>query len=161
MSVVRWCAAVVALGFAAGACAQDKKDNKLPAEVVAVLEKATELEIYSLAGTAEKGDKDAWRNAKVLGKTTVKKDEDRKALVASVKKGVEEGGDAARCFIPRHGIEAKHDGKTVSLVICFECGWIYAYIDGEKTKPSLTISGTPNKQLDDILTAAKIPLDKK
>jgi hypothetical protein len=160
MTALRVVLAAVAVGCAATATGQEKKEQKLSDDVVAVLEKATELDVYSLAGTAQKGDKDAWRGAKVLGKTTVKKDAERKAVVEAVKKGVVEGGQPARCFIPRHGVSATHNGKTVDLVICFECGWIYVYVDGEKQNPSLTISGTPEKPLNGVLAAAKIPLDK-
>ena len=151
---------LAAVTFPAGAAGDEKRENKLPDDVVAILTKAAELDLYSLSGNAEKGDKDAWHGAKVLGKTTVKKEEDRKALVAAAKKAVEEGGKPARCFIPRHGIRGTHDGKTVDLVICFECGWVYVYKDGEKVNPSLTISGSLQKPLNDALTAAKVPLDR-
>jgi len=160
MNAFRCCAAFVALAFAGGAIAQDQdqEENKLPVEVVKVLEKAGELEVYSLSGDREKG-KDGLRGFKVLGKTTVKGEAAGK-LVAVVKKGVEEGGDGARCFIPRHAIRATHDGKTVDLVICFECHWVYVYTGDADEPEELTIADSPHKPLDKILTDAKIKLAK-
>jgi hypothetical protein len=157
MSAVRWCAAVAAVGFGAAVTGQDKPGKPLPEAVVAVLEKAGEVTVYSLAGEVGKGDGE-WHGAKVLGKTAVKGD-DRKAVVAATAKAVAEGGQPARCFIPRHGVEATHDGKTVALVICFECGHVYVY-EGDKRTHALTISPSAQKALSDVLTAAKVPLDK-
>ncbi|MBA4065944.1 MAG: hypothetical protein C0501_19945 [Isosphaera sp.] len=157
MSVVRWCAAVAAVGFGGAAAGEDKPGKALPESVVAVLEKAGEVTVYSLAGEAEKGADAAWRGAKVLGKTAVK-DDQRKAVVAAAAKAVAEGGQPARCFIPRHGLEATHDGKTVALVICFECARVQVY-DGDKLT-SLTVSPSAQKALDGVLAAAKVPLDK-
>jgi hypothetical protein len=36
------------------------------------------------------------------------------------------------CFQPRHGIRATHNGRTVELLICFECTPIYVFIDGKE-----------------------------
>ena len=157
MTVLRWCAAVAAVGLGGAAGGEDKPGKALPGAVLAVLEKAGEVTVYSLAGTAEKGEGGTWRGAKVLGKTAVK-DDARKAVVAAAAKAVAEGGQPARCFIPRHGVEATHDGKTVALVICFECGRVEVY-DGDN-RTSLTVSPSAQKGLDDVLTAAKVPLDK-
>lgn len=160
MNAFRFCAVLVALCFAGASMAQDKQPtNKLPDDVVKVLEKAGELEVYSLDSAQQEKGNEGWHGVKVLGKTTVK-GEDAAKVAASVKKGVEEGGRGARCFIPRHGIRATYDGKTVELVICFECSWIHVYA-GDANKPQvLTISGSPHKPLDKILTDAKIKLAK-
>ena len=156
MALTRWVAVAVALALGTCAVAQDK--NKLPDAVATALEKAGELEVYSLAGEA--GDKDGWHGVKVLGKTTVTKDDATK-LASAVAKGVTEGDKGARCFIPRRGVRAVYDGKTYDLVICFECGWVYVYVDKSDKPTRLMISETPHKFFDKILTDAKVPLAKE
>src|SRR5262245_23786133 len=149
-------AATIAAARIAGA---DEPRNALPEEVAKVLASAAEVELYSLdAERAGKGEPE-WRGWKLLGKTTVKGDA-KKEVLAAVTSGAEEGPKyGAKCFDPRHGVKATHDGKTVQLVICFECSWVYASVgDGEATK--LTISGEPQKVLDRVLTEAKVPLPK-
>jgi hypothetical protein len=146
-----------AVAFGATATGEDKKPNKLPEPVLKALEKGDELELYSLDGSTT--EKDGWHGAKVLGKTTVK-GEDAKKFTTALKKGVEEGDKGARCFIPRHGVRAIFEGKTYDLVICFECHWVYIYIDkGDKPDVYMT-SESFQKQFNTILTGAKVPLAK-
>ncbi len=158
MTPFLWAAALVC-AFAVTAAGEDKVPNKLPDAVNTALEKAGELEVYSLDGETKMKDKDAWHGSKVLGKTTVKK-EDATKLAAAVAKGVTEGDRGARCFIPRHGVRAVYDGKTYDLVICFECGWVYVYVDQSDKPTVLMISSSPHKMIDKILTDAKVPLAK-
>ena len=155
MNPVRWCA-VVALVF--GAAPGARAADKLPDAVVKALEKADNLAVYSLGG--ETTEMDGWHGAKVLGQTTVKGEAPQKALAVAVKKAVEEGDRGSRCFIPRHGVRATHDGKTYDLLICFECGWVYVYTDTSDKPTVLMISEGPQKALNKILTAARVPLAK-
>ena len=162
----------LALAFALGvllpsaACVADT-GNKLPADAQAVLDKAEEIELYSL-DPAENADaekpKEQFHGWRVLGKTTVTKG-DKKDVVEALGKGIKgSDGSVAACFNPRHGIRATHDKKTVELVICFECLSMQVFEGGEKTASVLT-TATPQKTLDKVLTAAKVPLpgqaDKK
>ncbi|MBY0525870.1 MAG: hypothetical protein K2R98_20930 [Gemmataceae bacterium] len=137
-------------------------DNKVPDKFLKVLEKADALELYSLQPDEEKG-KDSFHGWKVLGKTTVKEKEPRTKLLGAVLKGIADSdGSAAKCLIPRHGLRAVHDGKTVDLVICFECHHVYIYADKEeKRELSLTTAETPQPTLDKILTDAGIKLAPK
>jgi hypothetical protein len=156
MTRVGWCLAAVALAAAFPAVAQ-KDQNKLPEAVAKALEKAGELEVYSLGG--ETTDPGAWRGSKVLGKTTAKK-EDSAKLATALAKGVTEGDKGARCFVPRYGVRAAHGGKTYDLVISFECGWVYVYTDTSDKPQVFLISDSPRKVLDKLLTDAKVPLAK-
>lgn len=153
-----WTAILLVVFLSADTHGEDKPENKLPDAVAKALDKAESLEVYSLDG--ERGVEDGWHGAKVLGKTTVKMADDKKALVTAVKKGVAEGTGGARCFIPRHGFRAVYDGKTYDLVICFECHWVYIYTDKSDKPTVLMISETPQKLLNTILTGAKVPLAK-
>jgi hypothetical protein len=159
MKLLRYCAAVTVILLASAALAEDKKlENKLPEAVAMALDKAEVIEVYSLDGGTNV--KDGWHGAKVLGKTTVKKAADRKSLSTAVKKGVEDGTNGARCFIPRHGINVKYDDKTYDLVICFECSWVYIYMEGADKPLVLMTADSPQKTLNKILTDAKVPLAK-
>lgn len=157
MKTIRWCAAL-ALVFGPAACGAARAADKLPDAVAKALEKADALAVYSLGG--ETSEKDGWHGARVLGQTTVKGEAEQKALAAAVKKGVEEGDRGARCFVPRHGVRATHAGKTYDLLICFECGWVYVYTDASDKPTVLMISEGPQKVLNKILTAARVPLAK-
>jgi hypothetical protein len=148
---------VIVLAGAPAVSADEK--NKLPDEVVAALEKAQKIEVYSLTGDRADKGADAWHGYGSLGKTTLKQGDDVKKLIDAVKKGVADGGPGARCFIPRHGISVTHDGKTYDLIICFECSWIYVF-EGDKRLVTVTTTGAAHKQLDKWLTNAGVKLAK-
>jgi hypothetical protein len=157
---MNWLLGAAALLTAAGAGADDRPpENKLPAPVLAALEKADELELYSLNGDTDAPD--GWHGAKVLGKATVSAAADRKALASALKKGVEEGKDGARCFVPRHGVRASHAGKSYDLLICFECHWLYVYAADSDKPLVLLVSEAPQKVLNKLLTDAKVPPAKE
>src|SRR5262245_65277714 len=103
-----------------------EKENQLPPKARAILEKAEAFELLSLdpSPESERPKEGGYFGWKVLGKTTVKDADTRKRIVEALLKGIESSdGNGARCFDPRHGISAKHEGQTVDLVICFECAW--------------------------------------
>ena len=154
MKTGHWSVALCVVAFGTTGCA---KESKLPVAVLAALEKATELELYSLSG--DENVQDGWHGTKVLGQTTVKGD-DAKKLTAVVVKSVGEGELGARCFIPRHGVRVTHDGKTYDLVICFECRWVYVYTDKNEKPQIVTTSTSAQELLYQILTDAKVPLAK-
>ena len=133
--------------------------ERLSPDVTAILEKADEIELYSLnpdkrlrkAGTGLEG----WQ---VLGQTTLSGDE-KTAIVKALQKGIAASdGSVAACFNPRHGIEATHDGKRVVLIICFECSSISGSIDGAPF--SVLTSGRAADEFNRVLTANKVPLPK-
>jgi len=77
-----------------------------------------------------------------------------KAAVAAVNAAVPKdhallAGDAPSCFRPRHGLKVAGAGHIYDFVICYECGWLEEYVDGNLTK-ALTIQGTP-KALNELL----------
>jgi hypothetical protein len=140
-------------------------DHKLPEAAQAILDKAEKVELLSLhPRPVPKADrpkeKDLFHNYRVLGKTALK-DADRKTVFAALDKGIKDADPnlAAGCFNPRHGIRATHDGKTVDLVICFECLQIVAYVD-DKYAGGPKVTGTPQPAFDKVLKAAKVLLPK-
>ncbi len=159
MNTIRWCVAVcvVALAAASTSTAVDKKEPRLPTAVATALEKAGELELYSLDGDLKQNGE--WHGAKVLGKTTVK-GADAKKVATGLAKGVADGDSGAKCFIPRHGVRVTHDKKTYDLVICFECHWVYVYTDADDKPQRFATTGAAEKAINELLTAAKVPLAK-
>jgi hypothetical protein len=148
-------------GVSAGS-ADKGKDNKIPDEARAILEKAEQIELLSLdPARGEEKPKDDFHGFKVLGKTVVKDAEVRKKLIAAFEKGVAENkGEAALCFNPRHGIRASHDGKTADFVICFECFHGHVHV-GEKKLEGFLTTDSPEAAFDKVLKDAKVPLAEK
>ncbi len=159
------CAGLFAVGvvfLAAGpAATQDKdKGNKLSESALKVLQGATEFELYSIDFANPDKGKTGFHDMKSVGKTTVKDPETRKKLVAEFVKGMEGRIDPARCFNPRHGIRAAHDGKTVDLVICFECAQFDLYENGSDKPTRLLIGKGPEPAFDKVLKDAGVPKPK-
>src|SRR5262249_42133996 len=128
----------------------------------AILDKAQQYELISLDPSREGDDKDKdkFHGWKVLGQTAFKDADLRKKVLDALVKGIQENdGIAAACFNPRHGLRAVHDGKTVDLVICFECLQVQVFVDGKKS--GVLTSESPQPLLDMILKDAKVPLAPK
>jgi hypothetical protein len=140
-------------------------DNKLPDKAKAILDKAKSYELYSL--DPGKGDdemvKDGFHGYKVLGKSTVKDDKARDKLRTALVKGIKDSkGEIAKCFNPRHGIRATHDGQSVDLLICFECLQIYVYYGkGDKREANVLTTRSPQPTFDKILKDAGVKLPEK
>lgn len=142
--------------------ANGSRADAIPPAALAALEKAAQFELYSLEPSdRENKDGERFHGWKVLGKATVKDKDARQRVIASLKKGAEENdGVVANCFEPRHGIQVTHDGKTISLVICFQCLSAQMFVDGKRDGGYLT-TGSPQPVLDKVLKDASIPLAKK
>jgi hypothetical protein len=150
---------IVTMLLSACASAPAKDKEALPANVKAILDKSESIDLYSLEPEPDKGQKgDELHGWLILGKTTLK-DKSRKTVLEAVEKGIG-SGKGAKCFDPRHAIRAKHDGKTVDLLICFACGWVYVYERGKRTS-TLTIDRKTQETLDKVLTDAKVKLAKQ
>jgi hypothetical protein len=151
----------VALLLLVGGCG-GAADNKIPADLLAALEKAEEFELLSLdPKEPDEKPKDGFHGWRVLGKTAVTDAETRKKLVAAFKKGATDSdGTVAACFIPRHGIRVTREKKTVDFVVCFQCLQVKAYAGDAAAGGFLTTAG-PQKAFDAVLTDAKVPLAGK
>lgn len=138
--------------------------NRIPEVVEQLLDKAETFELYSLDPDREPDAKapvkDGFQGWKVLGKTEVKAAADRTRLASALRLGAEDNfGIAAACFIPRHGIRLAGGGKTVDLVICFQCLSVQLFVDGERKDGFLTTSA-PQPAFDAVLKAAGVKLAK-
>lgn len=142
---------------AGSSCAAERA--KVPQEEI--LLGADTFELYSL-DPARGGPKPkvAFHGWKVLGKTAVKDKKTREKLIVALGKGMAENdGVVAGCFNPRHGIRAVKNGKTVDLVICFEC-YSFQIFEGKKASNALT-TRSPAPTFNKVLTDAKVPLPRQ
>jgi hypothetical protein len=133
-------------------------ENKLPADVREILEKAEGMTLLSL-DPDEKAGVDAavqFHGWKVLGETRIKDRAARAKVAAALVEGASKKGlEPAKCFNPRHGLQLTHKGKTVDLVICFKCARVRVYGAGAER---FLISRSPQPALDKILKDAGVPL---
>jgi hypothetical protein len=142
--------------------------NRIPEAAERLFDKAETFELFSLNPEPKRGkdgdvvdEKEGFHGWQVLGKTEVKKEAERKRLADALRLGAEDNfGIAAGCFNPRHGLRLKGGGKSVDLVICFECLQVQVFVDGETSQGFLT-SGDPQKEFDAALKAAGINLPKR
>jgi hypothetical protein len=141
--------------------------NRIPEAVERLLAKAELFELYSLDPERKKDKqgnlvpvKVGFHDWEVLGKTEVKGEAERKRLADALRLGAEDNfGMVAACFIPRHGIRLKGGGKTVDLVICFQCFSVQVFVDGKKKEGFLT-TGEPQEAFDAMLKSAGVKLPK-
>jgi hypothetical protein len=142
---------------------------RLPQEVAALLaragqfEKAGQVELYSLEPEPDpRAAKDPkatfFRGWLILGKMVLKDTKTRQQALVALDEALG-WGPRAKCFCPRHAIQVTHGGKTVDIVICFECGHAYFYFDAKQEEPvKAAIHKGWQPALDTMLKAAGIPL---
>jgi hypothetical protein len=127
----------------------------------AVLAKPDSVDLYSLdpipPGPGEEPT-EFFQGWQVLGKNAVTDADGRKAVLAAA--ATIRPGWGAKCFNPRHGIRATAGEKTADLVNCFECRWVYVFLDREQEVVHLTIGRDQQPALDKVLTDAKVPLPR-
>ena len=142
--------------------------NALPAEVSAAFSNGTKFILFSLEPPPIP-DFDApppkpiegHHGFKILGSTELADAPSRASAFAAIGDAVRGfNGLVAGCFEPRHSLRViTRDGKVFDLVTCFACHAVRIYRD-DKLIAIVGITGS-QKRLDDILTAAKVPLAPK
>ncbi len=160
--------ASLAIVLSAAACGAADK-NQLPPAALEILQKAESLEVYSLnpdpldvkpGAKREEGKEELFHDWPVLGKTTVKNADKGKSLLTALQKGIAENeGVAAACFNPRHGVRATLEGKTVDLVICFECYSLQIFAGDARS--SVLTTRSPQAAFDQVIKDAGVALPKK
>ena len=152
---------VVSLLLTLGVLAGCDQRKGVPSNVLTSLDQAQKYELLSLDPLVRGTTDDHFHGWKVLGRTTVDDPSVRKKLNDALKEGARVGAQGPMaCFNPRHGIRTTRDGKTLDLVICFECVQVYVYEGKDKTGNFL-ISASPEATFDDVLRAGGVPLAKK
>lgn len=146
-----WCALLIPLAAIAG---------ELPAPLQAALEKGGEFHLFSIRPARVETTPGAlhFHGWEVIGRTSIRDEDQRKKLVAAFENGVKENqGIGAACFRPRHGIRISEPGKTTDFIICFECFQVQVVVDGLPQKAVL-VTRTPEPAFNEALKRAKLPL---
>jgi hypothetical protein len=92
-----------------------------------------------------------WR---VVGRAAVTDRPARARLIESLRRSLRQPGvEPGFCFHPRHGLSVTRAGRTVDLVICFECSRFESYENGEQTDFA-PVGGAPEPLFNDLLRAA-------
>jgi hypothetical protein len=153
------CIALLLRVSGAGVFANDDgPDNSLPASARGILASADKLEVLSIDVARNKEAED-FHGFRVLGTATVADKGLRRKLAGAIASAVAESTvyDVGFNYGPRYGLRATSGGKTVEMVICFNCQQVAVYVGGKLTKECAT-KRTPLKLLDRILSDAAIPV---
>ena len=135
-----------------------------PGQSRVIFENATQITIYSLDGdmrldnaphlspTSAPGQ---FHGYPILGKVNVTGDEAKNVVNwiygGFTKRRVING----MCFEPHHGLRAATGSNTVDVVICFGCTNMHIFSKG--TESNSALSRSPEKYLNQLLTAAGVP----
>lgn len=118
-------------------CCSSGRGERLPAAAEDVLRAASELEVFALDPTPMDdgaGSGQSLHGFQILGSARITDSRQRDELVGLILRGIRKSdGSVALCFNPRHGLRAVHEGRTLELVICFECLFMQAH--GEAAAP--------------------------
>jgi hypothetical protein len=141
------------------------KQNLFVSSTREFLEKSTTFELYSLqpgfvfkTDEYEVNDK-LFHSHIILGKTVINDKKVKAKLIKTLYRGIANYGVLAGCFYGRHGIRAIADNKTLDLLICFQCGHIWAY-EGKTSFRAFT-NDKPAELFNAVLQANGIPLGSK
>jgi hypothetical protein len=133
----------------------------VPAPVMDALQHADRYELLSLDPRHyREPPPDNFHRWKVLGRTSVTDPATRKKLNRALRIGAWGAGMPYMCFNPRHGIHVIQAGKSVDLVVCFECRQARAF-DGAQPTEGFGVSGSPQPDFDEVLRNAGVPLAQK
>jgi hypothetical protein len=142
---------------------QRPQENRLPDDVQAVISRSQRLELLSLdpkqlaAANVTDDARNLFHGWRVLGRTPVDDPNARRQVIDALNRSIQENkGLAAACFVPRHGLRASAGGRTVDLVICFQCFQI-RYYDGQAQGGVLTTASS-RALLNRLLRQANVPL---
>jgi hypothetical protein len=125
---------------------------KVPKSIAKVLEAATEIKVISLDPF------NVDRSKFVLGSVVVK-DRDTIAMIRdAIYQSIAQGNGHGDCYDPRHAIEAHAGELVLDLEICFACAHGGGGIRHTHFNGSLDVGSAGKGILNEVLSAAGIPL---
>lgn len=151
--------------FFDAAAAADDTNQKGAAQLAKDLHSASSIILLSIespsAATRKKKEFSVFHGYEILGKTQIAKGETGK-IGQLVSKQIGAGYRTQCLFQPHHALVISHDKKNSELVICFTCGDVEYFKDGQDMG-MLTVNGGRNviseleKTLNGVLAKNKIP----
>jgi hypothetical protein len=91
-------------------------ERSLPLQVRVILERSPILEVLGLSSSSKAGM--AWSPDISV---PLPPGAERAELLDSFYFDASAGPNTSACFIPRHGLRATYKGKSVEIIICYEC----------------------------------------
>jgi hypothetical protein len=147
----------VALALVGSAGRVDDSHDRLPDAASSLLDGADAIELISIDPRDRPArPEEGFHGWKILGRTTLREGEARRAIVAAVRRGVAEADGASGCFEPRHGLRASKGHDSADLVICFSCRWIEVHVGGKTA--SVWTTDAAKSPLNRALRDAGLPL---
>jgi hypothetical protein len=154
---------------------RDYVTQELGNDLVAALESADRLEVFTIdpnggwdlsprdatPRTPQSGESMRLRlesRKNVFGSTVIERGAVRAELTARLLAGIRPDANAAKCFLPRHGLVFTQGTRTIVVLVCFECDDLYIY-DAEQSEliPHRDVGGL-KERLEGILKARGVPL---
>lgn len=108
-------------------------NRAFPPESYRLFLKAEKLTLYALKPESTNTDAEKFQGYEVAGKTEIAEVKHQKELKGAFIREMA-GAKGAACFNPRHGLRVETEGKTIEIVICFECGNFAVHFGDEKGK---------------------------
>ena len=99
----------------------------------------------------------------VLGSARIGDAKTRSMLITTLASDIFTGKESSmKCFQPRHAIRAVQRGRSVTILICFQCKTIHVYF-GSINKPtkSVLVNDAPEGEFDRVLRMADVRLAEK
>ena len=108
-----------------------------------------------------KPDAEKFHGYRILGEAAVDDPDTRARIVRLVYNGIDGNTTtSAACFDPRHGIRATHEGRSIDLVICFECLQLKLYDSGsEDGSGGMTTSRSPEPEMTRIFNELGLTIE--
>ena len=129
----------------------------IPRVAASAMRDADSFELLSLHPEPGRPDA-AFHGFAVLGRAPVSDAATRRRLFDALQSGARWNVPLpALCFSPRHGIRATAGGRTVDLVICFECSQVKVW-QGDRPAGMFIVSQSPQPAFDQALRDAGLPL---
>jgi len=132
--------------------------------IEALAETEGTLEILSLDPSSRHGyalnNQAVFHGFGILGRAVADDISEKRNLILALAKAITENdGVVARCFNPRHGLRFIEKGKTIELVICFEC--LSARCHGFNSDNGLSLTASAQPAFDAFLVKKKVQLAEK
>jgi len=135
-------------------------ENRLPDDIVSLLSRARKFELVSVDPVSEAGSQGPYFGFRVLGRARIVPKADRSTLVKALLKSIRDARpESFLCFNPRHALHVEDDGRTLDVLVCFEC-WNGRYeTNGSRGTFRATTFAEP--VFDRFLKEAGVPLSPK
>lgn len=149
--------ALLALSLSVAACKAGAQPNRLPTRAERVFADLSQAELVSLEPDAEPGAPGRRLHGWLVLGSMPLRPADAKAAAAAMKAAVAASdGSIAACFEPRHALRTRSGGHSYEALICYSCGGIEVYRDGEYVGGA-AVAGSSDA-LNRILAAGHVPV---